>query len=443
MFKIINLLVIFIITLFVNCTNTPEPENNTLKNICTPNDFVIACYNVASLSAQSVKEDVAASPFLEDNLKNRGLLGNAGIRYDIEAIKVIYPVTYNGKKVNSSAIIMRPKRDGKLSLTLTAHGTQIDANETPSTWNLKKFNLKSFFAIPNTIAYLPAILYDSMIGGSYSIMPDYLGHGDSAKDFFHPFHIAESYAVDGIAAIRAARELAKQIKIPLNDNVFLRGYSEGGYATLALQRRIEQDTNLYNEIKITASAPAAGAYSLTYTVNWLRMQPTFDIPSYLPYVYLGYANSYNWNKSETNDFFKAPYADKIINNNLYDGSKTSSQVNDALTKTINDLLTENFKNLNENIPSIKTFKDRISNNDLHTGWIPKTPTRFYVCKGDTIVPPDNTIVHVAELVNNTTKTPAEHPNLDRNLSAIIAAEGGSHAVCSTYGIAITEWFNKF
>ena len=448
MFYMYKIKLFFIFTfsfLILNCTKEVEDTSITLttKSIsCKSNTNIVSCSAIDVLDALSIRTYLQLLPSFYLALIP-GIGGNVNnLQYDIRAIKVVYPVVYKGKTINSSAIIMFPTNKGtSLSLSVAQHGTQIDAKETPSTWSRAKLNLESTATnvLMNNISYLPSALYDSMIGGSYTIMPDYLGIGESSKDVFHPFHVAESYGIDGVAAIRAAREVASQNGITLNNKLFLRGYSEGGYATLALQKYIESNSTLSAEIQITASAPAAGAYNLLETAKILLQQTNFEAPSYLPYVYLGYEDFYGLDKTLLSTLFQTPYSDRI--RNLYNGSLTRSEVDAQLTKNISEqLVTPAFKT------SINTTNDtlptKLKDNDLTTGWSPKAPTRFYVCKGDTTVPIQNTTIHAKNLIPNE-KSSDVHNSLPNNESAIITIEGGTHASCSGFTLAVTQWFNKF
>ena len=52
------------------------------------------------------------------------------------------------------------------------------------------------------------------------------------------------------------------------DELFLLGYSEGGYATMALHRELQQFHS--DEFTVTASAPMAGPWSTTIILPYQR-----------------------------------------------------------------------------------------------------------------------------------------------------------------------------
>ncbi len=152
----------------------------------------------------------------------------------------------------------------------------------------------------------------------------------------HPYLIRDSYPRDVMFAIRATKEfllkgtgdapskdtLINQERIKLKDSLFLRGYSAGGFATLAIQRKIESDIFLRNEFKIVAVAAGAGPYDLLYTMSTLLEERTpaergirgldlvisqvdsLDSPSYIANMYYAYEQAYGWERDNDKIFFK-------------------------------------------------------------------------------------------------------------------------------------------
>ena len=104
---------------------------------------------------------------------------------------------------------------------------------------------------------MPAFLSGS---GYVYVEPDYLGLGDSSG--MHPYQIKEPYGTCVVDLLRAAKQYDLQNdEFMINEQLFLVGYSEGGYATMAAHQIIERDYN--DEFIITASLPMAGAYSMS------------------------------------------------------------------------------------------------------------------------------------------------------------------------------------
>ena len=68
--------------------------------------------------------------------------------------------------------------------------------------------------------------------------PDYLGYGAS-KALPHPYEHAASLASASADMLRATREFCQQQAVSVTQKNFLLGYSEGGYATMALHKYLE------------------------------------------------------------------------------------------------------------------------------------------------------------------------------------------------------------
>jgi len=223
---------------------------------------------------------------------------------------------------------------------------------------------------------------DGMLGASlgyYTIVPDYLGLGEST--ILHPYHHAKSSADCVIDLIRAGREFALRSNIKLNGQVFLAGYSEGGYVTLAAHKEIEK--NYSNEIKIAACAPMAGAYDLNLTAKAILQKQTYNQPSYLSFFIVAYNEIYGWNR--LTDAFNSPYAEKMPS--LFDGTKTTTEINAQLTTSISQLFKQNFLNAYLNGSEVD-LTTAFTNNSL-LNWTPSAPLRFYHGSADEYVPYEN------------------------------------------------------
>ena len=85
-----------------------------------------------------------------------------------------------------------------------------------------------------------------------------------------------------IDLLKAAAELSQQQGITFNGELFLAGYSEGGYATMASHKAIEE--NGLDGFTLIASFPAAGAYDIKGVQETIFEQTTYDEPHYLAYI---------------------------------------------------------------------------------------------------------------------------------------------------------------
>lgn len=227
-------------------------------------------------------------------------------------------------------------------------------------------------------------LYLMGANGYLTVVPDYQGFGDSSG--LHPFMHAKTLAWTVIDLIRATRSLATDNGYPLNGQLFLAGYSEGGYATMAAQREIE--TYHTDELTITASAPMAGAYDLSGTMLQLVLSgDSLPRPLYFPYVLLSYNVIYGFEQEITNLLATGPVRSAI---DLFDGEHDSDTINTALPSMPGELFSSDFlAALTSN--DYHVVKAALEENDVYR-WTPISPTRLYHCLDDDRVPYTNTIV---------------------------------------------------
>ncbi len=272
-------------------------------------------------------------------------------QYDVDVYKVVY-VTLDPKDnlVKASGVVFIPKGKNNLSLMSLHHGT-ISANVNAPSEN-------------PTANALEGLISASL--GYYSLEADYLGFGEST--ILHPYIYEKSSADAVIDFIFAGRSVASTKKITLNGQVFLAGYSEGGYVTLAAQKEIEK--NYRGLINITASAPMAGPYDLNLTARTILQNTIYPQPGYLAFIFLSYNNIYGWNK--VGDMFNEPYASLIPS--LFDGSKNLNQINAALTTDLTKLLKKDF--VDSFLAGNQTeIISALSANSLIDGWTPSAPTK--------------------------------------------------------------------
>src|SRR3712207_9335251 len=75
----------------------------------------------------------------------------------------------------------------------------------------------------------------------------------------------------------SVKEFLKKENIAFNDNLFLAGYSEGGYVTLAAAQEIEN--NPEHNLKLTGAAAGAGGYELTEMLKTRSEEHTSELQS--------------------------------------------------------------------------------------------------------------------------------------------------------------------
>ena len=296
--------------------------------------------------------------------------------YDID----LYAITYEtidqfDQTVVASGLISYPKDISSAFPLLTfQHGTQIRRESAPS---MNGFN--------DLILWLAT-------SGYIFVESDYLGLGVS--NMLHPYHLKDVTATTVIDMLRATKHFCDQAQdIQYNNQLYITGYSEGGYATMAAVKEIEE--NHTDEFDITISFPMAGAYDLSGTmVDLMLSEEVYADPFYLPYFVLSYIETYAL--GEISDFFLPEYAE--IFPDLFSGEYSGGYINTFLPNIpIHMMLpsvVEEFSS-NENYP----FRIHLQENDLWN-WTPMSTMYLLHGVADERVPHENSIIAYNQFILN-------------------------------------------
>jgi pimeloyl-ACP methyl ester carboxylesterase len=264
----------------------------------------------------------------------------------------IYRIVYNttdtgGNPVLASGALVVPDDPGPMPLMSFQHGTLGSEEEAPS-----------YFT---SGMYLPAVLYAST--GYIISIPDYLGYG-SSKHIDHPYEHGHSLATASRDMLRAVREFDMENKrFKSGSKLFLTGYSQGGYATMALLKILEEDHA--DEFMVTAATAGAGAYNKTeFSRQILEWEGELSYLNYFLWVLDTYNRVYNLNRPY-NHFFNDPYAAIIESEGVF----ANPQLDQG------QLFTDSFRAgiLNG---TDSGFIEAIADND-NFDWLPVTPLQLY------------------------------------------------------------------
>ena len=285
------------------------------------------------------------------------------IKYDIQIYNVTYLTTYRGKEIKASGLMCIPKNmNGAMPILSGQHGTTFEQESAPSNFPVSFSGFELFAS-----------------AGYLTVIPDYIGYG-AAKNIFHPYYDQKHAALAVIDLIKAAKGFAKKNKLALNEKLFLVGYSEGGYVTLAAQKEIESD--LRNNLKVTASASGAGGYDLTAMLSEVTSGKDYPNPSYLAFLLQAYNATNGWNRPLT-DLFNQPHAAKM--QELFNGTTSAGAINRALPKDPEKLFNPAFFSELQKSDGELAFKNALKENSLTTNWVPASPTRIYQGTADEVV----------------------------------------------------------
>jgi pimeloyl-ACP methyl ester carboxylesterase len=305
------------------------------------------------------------------------------LQFDVDIYKVNYKTKYKGDEITASGLVILPKTTVAVGMLSFQHGTIAAHNQAPTALALSSGEL---------------ILYAALASpGFIAVVPDFIGFGTSAE-LMHPYYVEELTASAIIDNIKAARELASQKNVRFNEKLFLAGYSQGGYATMATHKSIEQ--NGLPGFKLVASFPAAGGYDVKGVQEYFFGLETYDEPFFLPYVAYGYQTAFDWSQPLTN-FFNEPYASRIPS--LFDGTKSGSQINAQLTTNIQELVNSDLlANIDTDI-DYKYIVDAFNDNSL-VDFAPSIPVYMYHGNEDVTVPYVNSVTSYEKYIANGAST---------------------------------------
>ena len=172
-------------------------------------------------------------------------------KYAVKAYRMTYlTVDGQGQQILASALVTVPQKAASaLSPVLSyQHGTLTKGAEAPS-------NLPS---LGN-----PEVVLAST--GYIVLSADYVGYGVS-KGASHPYLLAAPSASAVIDMLTAAKYWLQRQGVADNKQLFLAGYSEGGYVTVAAHRALQAGTSSYRT-QIVSVAPGAGPYNVGLSLD--------------------------------------------------------------------------------------------------------------------------------------------------------------------------------
>lgn len=343
---------------------------------------------------------------------------------DYDYCTALYNVEYRtqdeaGKPIIASGVIIMPSSLGglkKAPLLSFQHGTMLKKSEAPSMSSSPELAMAACF---------------SAMDGYITVVPDHPGLGMAAMkdaDYYHPYCQAKPIAYADADMIKAVPEIIEWIECPSaimrnvmkyawssisrpsvdnpcarpDGRVFLTGYSEGGYATMALLRELTQNPEKYGISSVTAVASQSGPYSLSDVMLKRLMSKTEKFPVFYFAPYLAVTmNNYKHLYAQPGDYL-APNKLELVN--YINGNFKGDDV-DEIFKPESGLPREAFsENLrNELDAQTGSFYEALKENDLVSGWSWDSSTKVALVHGTT----DDCV-----LWNNSYRMKQNHPEAE-------------------------------
>lgn len=216
---------------------------------------------------------------------------------------------------NATAALMLPTGDaaeckGDRPVLLYAHGTTTDKGY-------------DFSQVGNTKN--PAVGEANLIAANFAaqgyivVAPNYAGYDESKLDY-HPYLVAQQQSTDMVDALDSARSIierkkrandANYSKIDDSGKLFIAGYSQGGYVTMATARLLEAQKKA-----VTAIAPSSGPYALAaFGDEIFTGNVNIGASRFAPLLGIGLQAKYGNIYTKKSDIFLDKYADAQLPSN--------------------------------------------------------------------------------------------------------------------------------
>lgn len=329
---------------FWSCkTTTPEPE---------PDKYLVAATPISEFTKTE----------LQTRAGNFSALAASFVAYPAKVYKISYKTkNWDGTEVTASGALIIPTSTSELSMISQQHGTIRSDSDAPSNY------------ASTSEAYLSGTLLASV--GYIVACPDYIGYGTS-KNVAHPYEHRETLAQTSLDMIRACKEfIKKDAAIKWDNRLYITGYSQGGFATMALQKKIEEETG--TEFNLRASVCGAGAYNKTATMKALVTQKSgvavASNNALYAWVLQTYNTVYKINRPMS-FYFKEPFASQAQANPL------TANINVAFGNALTDAFVKGVTDGTDT-----AFLTATADNNVFD-WAPKVTTRLYHGDADDLVP---------------------------------------------------------
>lgn len=350
------LLIVIFSALFLNsCKKNDEPVTKNYDH------FISSEYKLA-ITSQDAKIKLLAFQLIIPETSILGTKANS----DVEVHKVTYKTTFKNSNIQASGLVCLPKTAGEYPVLCFQNGTNTEHSKAPT-----ENPQNNMFMMMESVASMGFIV----------VMPDYIGFGASSQ-LPHPYLHAESTTQSILDMLRAVNEFGTDEKIVAKPtkNLFIFGYSQGGWATMQLQKAIEK--NYSSEFNLIASSCAAGPYSLEYMNKFITDKEDYPMPYFLAYLLNAY-HSIGLFPNPLSDFIQAPYAAKIPG--LFDGNHSGESINAELTSKMTTLLTPEYRTGYTTNAKFSSLKSAFIANSIEA-WPIITPTRLYHAANDEYIP---------------------------------------------------------
>jgi len=401
----------------------------------------------AQFVSATVVDDINASTMLL--YVKGGIDANATNAFGYKAVKISYntlneddtPIVASGLLVIPTATdayqayrVSQGQQPFSVSMLCDNHGTIFADADAPS-------NVEVSDNQPN----YPLAILETGFAGFAAILPDYIGFGDS-NGTVHPYITKKASARSSLDMIKASMKYMEDNGVILNHQLYITGYSEGGYVAMSLAQKVESELGSVNLLGV---APMAGPYNVgdlaDIELNATRHMPYPAFLADLAYSYSHYYDDLNLseiaNSSITVSQFQTAFSgdNDTVPIHVILGLANGTTDYGFFTHTADELFDTTFLNdYANNVNAI--IKGRFEENNLDN-WTPKSKMNFIQCVDDEIIPfSESNNTYNKFLVNGADVTLTGIPTVALS-QQVDATHPFVHANCGStaYGAAV-KWF---
>lgn len=321
----------------------------------------LAAFQLKAQLVSYTKIDSFTIAELVTTLENIGFGTFIEPQFDVDVYRVLYRTEFLDSTTVVSGLMAVPKNTVcKVPLVSYHHGT-----------TASKYGVPSFLDNESNIAIFFASIGNVVVAG------DEVGLGESVINL-HPYMHGYTSAHSSINFMRTARQLENELNLNLGNQIFLFGYSQGGFSTAMTAKYIEQ---LYpSEFKVTAAAPMSGPYNIAGAqYDMVNSGLPYATPGYLPYIIFSYQMMYGNLYDNVSDIFKTPY-DTLMPELLYGHNYSIGYINNQATPVPIDMVKDSVRTYIDTHPD-HPFKLALLDNDL-LSWTQQTPMKLMYCDQD-------------------------------------------------------------
>lgn len=296
----------------------------------------------------------------------------------VNVYKVVYKTYLYNDLIECSGLVSVPATPGEYPVLSFQNGTNTVNDNCPS-----ENPLDYFYQLAEYIASMGFVVF----------IPDYPGFGSSSH-VPHPYLIADPTTQSIVNMFRAVKEAGDSEfpGIKVKNEYYLMGYSQGGWATMALHKYLDADPPL--EFNLAGSVCGAGPYNMYNLFLGISNLSTYPMPSYLGYIINAYS-AYDQFSNGVSEILNEPYASNL--ESLYDGTLTTGEINNQLTTSIPGLFKPEFISGFGGSSVYSSVRQGLIRNSV-SPWNTQRPVLLVHGSGDTHVSVTSTLIFYDEMI---------------------------------------------